>query len=185
MHIAICKLEGYSPYSMSRAHEVPKLPKETADAHEERTWLERGHYTAEGNVFIPPMAFQFSLAKAAQNLGLQIPGRGKTTYTKFFANGVQVAEGPILSATRDTIRRQRIHANADGKRGSGKRVWRSMPTVDEWAATVTYHILADEITQDVFEQVLRHSGAFVGIGQFRPENGGFNGRFRVLEVDWR
>lgn len=185
MHrIATVSMESISPYSMSRAHQVDKLSKETADAYEERTWIEKGHYTADGNVFIPPMAFKFSLAKAARNLSLQIPGRGKTTYTKFFENGTQVVEGPILEATRDTIRKQRVHANSDGKRGSGKRVWRYFPTVDQWTAKVEYHVLADEITQDVFQQVLEHSGLFVGVGQFRPENGGINGRFSITDIKW-
>lgn len=180
----IATLEGISPYSMSRAHESEKLSKETPDAYEERTWKERGHYTPDGHVFIPPMAFKFGLAKAAKNLGLQIPGKGKATYTKFFENGIQVIEGPILDDTRDTVRKQRVHAHSNGVRGSGKRVWRYFPVVDNWSATVEYHVLADEIVPDVFAQVLEHSGLFVGIGQFRPENGGTNGRFAVRKIEW-
>jgi len=170
---------------MSKAHQEPKLSKETSDLYEERTWKEKGHYAEDGNIFVPPMAFKFSLAKAAKNLSLQIPGKGKQTFTKFFENGIQVIEGPILHGyTRETIRKQRVYANADGKRGSGTRVWRFFPTIDEWNAKVTYYVLADEITTDVFQQVLEHSGLFVGIGQFRPENGGINGRFKVTNITW-
>ncbi len=179
----IASLESIAPYSMSRAHDEPKLAKETGDAYELRTWAQRGHYNEDGAVFIPPMAFKFSIAKASRNLSLQIPGKGKATYTKFFENGVQVTEGPLI-ATKDDVHKQRVYCNADGKRGSGKRVWRYFPTIQSWSADVVYHILADEITQDVFGQVIEHSGMFVGIGQFRPENGGINGRFRVTKLVW-
>jgi len=171
---------------MSRAHETPKLPGETDDAREARTWKEKGHYTKDGEVFIPAMAFKFSLAKAAKNMSLKIPGRGKTTYTKFFENGIQVLEGPILhGCSRETVRQQRVHANSDGIRGSGKRVWRYFPTIDAWSAAVTYYVLADEINSEIFKSVLVHSGLFVGVGQFRPENGGINGRFKLNKMDWK
>ncbi len=184
MKTATASLLGTSPYAGSRNHETPHLPKETAESYEERTWRDRCHCTADGHVFIPPMAFKFSIASAAKQLSIQIPGRGKATYTKFFENGVQVLEGPVLDATRDTVRRQRVFANSDGRRGSGKRVWRFFPTVDQWRGVVSYHILAGEITDEIFERVLLQSGVFVGVGQFRPENGGTNGRFAVEKIVW-
>ena len=79
----------------------------------------------------------------------------------------------------------RIHANADGIRGSGKRVWRNFPRVDSWSATVPIVVAANEITKDVFERHLEQAGKFVGIGRFRPQNGGFYGRFEVQKVVWQ
>jgi hypothetical protein len=67
---------------------------------------------------------------------------------------------------------------------SGKRVWRNFPRFDNWKADVNFYILADEITEDVFDEALRQSGAFVGIGRFRPEKGGFYGRFEVADIKW-
>ena len=49
---------------------------------------------------------------------------------------------------------------------------------------VTFIILDDIITEDVFTQVLRSAGMLVGIGRFRPENRGFYGRFAVERVEW-
>ena len=51
-------------------------------------------------------------------------------------------------------------------------------------ATVPFHVLADEITPDVFEEHLKQAGAFVGIGRFRPERGGFYGRFAIKNIKW-
>jgi len=45
-------------------------------------------------------------------------------------------------------------------------------------------IVNDTITEDVFTQHIQEAGKFVGIGQFRPENGGYFGRFTVESVKW-
>lgn len=185
MRIATAHLKSISPYSQSRAHESEKLNRETADEYEKRTWREKGHYTKDGRMFIPPMGFKQALDRAAQMLGRQIPGKGKSTYTKFFLSGVMCIDPPVLPNKKDDIRGEKIHANADGKRGSGKRVWRTFPVIDEWAVPVTFHVIADEITDDVFEEHLQQAGAFVGIGRFRPGNGGFFGRFRVEKIEWQ
>lgn len=184
MKIATCTLRSVSPYSQSRAHETPKLDRETSDAHEQRTWREKCHYRDDGRIFIPPMAFKMAVDEAAKMLGMQIPGKGKATYTKFFQSGVLVMDGPVLPDTKDGVACDRIHANADGVRGSGKRVWRLFPRIEGWQADVQFHVLANEITRDVFEEHLRQAGAFVGIGRFRPKNGGFYGRFEVARVQW-
>lgn len=184
MRIAIAHLKSISPYSQSRAHETEKLNRETADEFEKRTWREKCHATKEGNMFIPPMGFKQSLDRAAQMLGHQIPGKGKSTYTKFFLSGVMCIDPIVLPNKKAEVKGEKIHANADGKRGSGKRVWRTFPVVDEWQAKVPFHVIADEISEDVFEEHLKQAGAFVGIGRFRPGNGGYFGRFKVERIEW-
>ena len=186
MKLAVCSLKSVSPYSQSRAysHEVEKMPKETADAFEERTWRMKAHATPAGEIFIPPMSFKMGLDTAAKMLGRRIPGKGQSTYSKFFKSGVLCMDPVGLGIRHDTVPGDRIYANADGVRGSGKRVWRIFPRVDEWEAEVGFHVLADEITEEVFEDHLVQAGAFVGIGRFRPENGGFYGRFEVADVKW-
>jgi len=183
MKICTVEFEGQAPYSASRAHCEPKLPKETPDAYEERTWAEKAH-VIDGQVVIPPMAWKMSADQAAKMLGRQIPGKGKSTYTKFFLSGVIVTE-PVPIAPVEAIEKERIHANADGVRGSGKRVWRNFPRIDVWRGAVTFHIIADEITEDVFEETIRYSGLAVGVGRFRPERGGYFGRFEVTKFNWR
>lgn len=185
MKIAIAHLVSISPYSQSRPHETPKLERETSDAYEQRTWRDKCHALPDGHLFIPPMAFKMGLDAAASMLGMQIPGKGKKTYTKFFLSGVLVTDPIILPNKKDDIPGDRIYANADGVRGSGKRVWRTFPRVDEWRGKVTYHVLADEITEEVFEKNLKQAGSFVGIGRFRAQNGGTYGRYRAEKIEWQ
>lgn len=173
---------GSAPYSASRAHEDEKLPKETPDAYEDRTWRSKAHI-ADGKVVIPPMAFKIGLDKAAKMLGRQIPGKGKATYTKYFESGV-IVTAPVPVADENAIQCERIHANSDGVRGSGKRVWRKFPRIDDWRGAVEFHIIADEITRDVFEESVRYAGLAVGVGRFRPERGGYFGRYTVEKFDW-
>lgn len=186
MKIATCTLKSVSPYSPSRSysHEVEKLPKESHEAYEERTWRNKAHTTKDGKIYIPPMSFKMGLDTAAKMLGRRIPGKGQSTYSKFFKSGVLVMEGPVLPMQKEDVPFDRIFANADGVRGSGKRVWRIFPRVDDWEAEVQFHVIADEITEEVFEDHLTQAGAFVGVGRFRPENGGFYGRYEVKKIKW-
>lgn len=175
-------ITGSAPYSASRAHCEEKLPKETPDAYEERTWESKAHIL-NGSVVIPPMAFKIGLDRAAKMLGRQIPGKGKATYTKYFESGVIVTD-PVEIAAESAIKKERIYANADGVRGSGKRVWRNFPRIDDWNGFVTFHVIADEITKEIFEEAVRYAGVAVGVGRFRPERGGYFGRFTVDSFDW-
>ena len=54
MKTYIAKIKGISPYSQSKNVTDGKLPKETHDDHEKRTWRERLHVNSEGRVIIPP-----------------------------------------------------------------------------------------------------------------------------------
>ena len=191
MRIATVTIEGIAPYQMSRNHCAPKKDRETADDYERRTWIEKGHYTESGQVYIPQMAMKQALTDIARYLGMQIPGKGKSTYTKHFESGVLLVEPILLLSpgkphkpiTRNDIIEERYYCNADGKRGSAKRVWRHFPTVKNWAATFTVDILDNTITPDVFKHHLEQAGKFKGVGRFRPEKGGFYGRFAVAACD--
>ena len=76
------------------------------------------------------------------------------------------------------------YGHADGKKGSGTRVARTFPVIHEWDGTAEVMILDESITKDVFTRYLEEAGKFIGIGRFRPRNGGFYGRFSVGEVLW-
>lgn len=184
MQIAEVKLTGLSPYSPSRFLQSPRQDKEGHDVYEKRVWRERIHATTDGEVFIPPMAFKGALETAARFNPISIPGRGKATYTKHFRAGVLVVEPVLLGVQSDDVEGEWLLLNSDGRKGGGTRVMRCMPKVDDWSASVRFYILDPTITQEVFERTLREAGQFIGVGRWRPENGGIYGRFRVEEVVW-
>ena len=190
MRIATAHLESISPYGQGRHHETPWGTRsngtvtESAAEYERRTWREKCHYDADGNCFIPPMAFKNCLAEIAKYLSVQIPGKGKSTYTKHFEAGVMVLEGLPLGVKKDEVQGEWLFVPASGKRGDGKRVSKCFPVFQSWKGQVSFIILDDVITPDVFEQHLRDAGNFIGIGRFRPRNNGYYGRFKVNKVDW-
>lgn len=183
--LATVHLESNAAYSPSRQHQEKKLTKEASDAYEERTWREKAHFDKEGHVLIPRMAFKFALMDAAKYLGETIPGKGKKTWTGYFTSAVQIDDDLVLSLKREQLIPVTISAHVSGERKSGKRVMRTFPLIPQWKGTLKAYILDETITKDVFGKVFEYAGKFIGIGRFRPQNGGFNGRFLVTKIDWK
>jgi hypothetical protein len=182
---AIARLRGISPYSQSRYHETEKLDKELADAYELRTWMEKLWVDKDGIVFIPQMAFKNCVTEAAAFKGLQIPGKGKSTYRKHFESGFIVLEPSSLGIKKQDVPKETYFVPADGVRGSGKRVRKHFPVISEgWEANVVFNVLDPIITQDVFKEHLAEAGMFIGIGRFRPSHNGFYGRFEIMKWKW-
>lgn len=184
MKIAEATLKSVSPYSQSKHYDTPKLNKELPKDYEARTWRDRLHSDQDGNVFIPPMAFKNCIAEAAKYLSLNVPGKGKATYTKNFEAGVLVMEPLVLPIKKSDVEGEWLFLPSDGKRGSGSRVDKCYPVIRQWEGVARFYVLDDTITEDVFKHVLGEAGKFIGIGRFRPRNNGFYGRFEVVALQW-
>lgn len=185
MKTAIAELASATPLYMSKPHNVPKEDKESHDAHEKRTWREKLHYNEEEYVILPAVAFQHNIQAAAKYLSLKIPEQGQKTYTAKFKAGIMVADDLVTTIKKEDVKPHEIFVNADGVRGSGKRVWKTFPRIPEWSGTVTYYILDEVITEEYFRTHLEAAGKFIGMLSFRPQNGGSYGRFSVESVDWK
>lgn len=187
MKIVLATLHSATPYSQSKAVDVdafPKEEKESADGYDKRLWREKATFGTDGAVCIPAMALKMSIDEAVKRLNIGIPGRGKSTYTKFFTAG-QICDADVpIGIAKDDLNYIDIWANADGVRGSGKRVRRRFPIITQWSGVARFSILDDIIPQSVFEKALTEAGRLVGIGRFRPEKGGFLGRFSVEGFKW-
>lgn len=191
MKTVTATLKSISPYSQGKHYVADKKQGEVPRDTEARTWRERMHVNAEGFVYIPPMAFKNSLSESAKFLAIQIPGKGKATFTKHFEAGVLVMDPLVLPLKRDDVQGQWLFVPSDGRRGSGSRVDKCFPLIPEWQGEVTYHILDETLLTKIntpegdmtaFEWHLRQSGTFIGIGVFRPRNNGFYGRFSVEKI---
>jgi hypothetical protein len=186
MRICRAKLKSVSPYSQSRHYEVPKVDngKESSSNYEIRTWRERLHYLEDGTIYIPPMAFKNAMSEVAKFLSIKIEGKGAATYTKHFEAGVLVTEPLLLPIKKDDVEGEWLFVPSDGRRGGGKRVSKCFPLIREWEGVVTFYILDETITPEVFDLFLKEAGNFIGIGRFRPKNNGFYGRFEVVSTEW-
>lgn len=185
--IATAALVGISPMSQSRAHDEPRLDdKETPEAYDRRTWRSKAHFDpATREVYIPPMALKLAIAEAARRLSIKIPGKRSATYTKNVLSGVIVTSEIRLGIGIDDLNEEVVYANADGVRGSGKRVLRRFPMIPVgWQGTAEITVIDGEIPEPVVERCLAEAGNLIGIGRFRPQNGGFLGRFEVRSISW-
>lgn len=186
MITAIARLRSTSPYSQGK-HFVPDaLPNESKDETEKRMWRERMHYDIkrENEVFIPPMQFSLALKTAAKYLSIQIPGKGKSTYTKNFESGVMVNNPLYLGVKKEDVHPESVYVPSDGKVGGTTRVTKYFPIIEEWEGDVTFYILDNIITKEVFLEVLATAGNLIGVGRFRPKNRGYYGRFEVVDLKW-
>ena len=187
MRVCTAHLTSAAPYSSSRMvdqEDFPKKDKETHEEYDARGWIEKATYDADGNFCIPNMALKFSLDEAAKRLRIKIPGKGQSTYSKLFVSGVIVPDDMSLGVKKNEVQQIKIWANADGVRGSGKRVKRRFPYVPKREGVASFYVLDDEIPATIFERALVESGRLIGVGRFRPEKGGFLGRFSVVKSEW-
>ncbi len=178
----IAHLKSTSPISFSRYHGTPKLDRESDMDYEERTWRERLHSNAKGNVVIPLFAFKNALDAAAKYEGKKIPGKRNATYTKHVHSGVMVEAAVVLPIKKLNVRGEWRFVPADGTPGGAKRVMKCFPVIDEWSGEVCFAVIDETITKDILQDFLEVAGSYIEIGSFRPENRGIWGRFRVVSL---
>jgi hypothetical protein len=189
--VATVHLRGISPISFGRLHETPPLSGDESKADwEQRTFRNKAHFLPGGESFLPQMAIKKSIQEAAAYLSLSIPGGNSAKYTKHFLSGILVLKPGMLSLDKESLkiadaREEVFHVSVRGNsKAGGSRVKRHFPTFDQWETTIEVHILDGVITEAIFERVLRAAGRFIGIGRFRPANGGFYGRFEVIDIQY-
>jgi hypothetical protein len=184
---ATFKLVGLSSYSQSRPMLEEYLPNESHDDYRKRTWREHLHVDKNGEVFIPPGAIKNCLSEGAKFMNISVPGKGKATYTKHFEAGVAVIEPIALGVKKEDVESETLFLPADGRRGSGKRVWKTYPIMYEWGGDVEVLVLDETVLQTskrdvnktVLQEVIEGSGQYIGLGRFRPRNNGYYGRFSI------
>lgn len=202
MHTVRFTLAGAAPYSQSRAIQTPKKERETHQDYEMRVWRERCHVDEDNNVIIPPMSIKNCISEAAKFLSINIPGKGKSTYTKHFEAGLICMHTSVIKvkdrskkSTGDNpnwvpvnlsdVKGELLFVPSDGRRGGGSRVHKMFPMIpSDWRADVEITVLDELITKDILKLHLERAGQYIGIGRFRPRNNGFYGRFRAEKIKW-
>jgi len=186
MYRAFIRITGISPYSQARMHQTPKNDDdgETWDDHDKRTWREKCHYDKNGNVFVPAMGLKMASDEAAKRLAIPDPDNRRATMTKFFVSEVLCEDHMLIGVKLSDMVPVTISANSDGRRGSGKRVPRTLPHAPEWGGVAQFLVMNEKIKPELLERVLSTAGVAVGVGQFAPRVGGSNGRFQAKLVKW-
>ena len=181
---AIATLKSLSPYSQSRFTDQKKKPSESYEDFENRTWLDKGHYTPDGFACIPMMALKTAICAGAKFKNK--PMKGKQTYTKHFVSGVLPMKDAKLNVRREDVTKDAVLCASDGKKGGkgGSSVVRVFPVIPSWECEAEFAVIDELIGEAVFREMLEAAGQFIGFGRFRVENGGYYGRFLVTDLKW-
>ena len=188
-------LAGITPYSGGAAFQSEPLEGENAEAQDIRCWRERIHTNADGQVFIPPRALKSALASIARHKGKKIKGRGNKTWGDAFERGIQPAglpeDGLLFDAKGNPIMlndvpMEVVYAYAQGHKSENEsRVRRRFPTVPAgWTTKMRLLITDDSIDEKSFAEHLDAASLLIGLGRYRPENGGEYGLFNVKDISW-
>jgi hypothetical protein len=130
------------------------------------------------------MAFKQAMDAAAQRLSISDPDNKKAKFTKYFVSDVMCEESMPTGVKKSEMKPQHINADVKGKRGGSSRVPRIVPQTWEWGGVVGFVVMEEKIKPEIFEKVLKAMGRSIGVGQFRPQNGGLNGRFEIVSVKY-
>ena len=166
------EIKGVTPYSQSRVYEVEREQGEGNDDYSRRTWRNYMHVSKDGEIFIPPNGFKNCLSETAKYMNISVPGKGKATYTRFFEAGVQVVKPILLGIKAKDVQCEKLFLPADGRRGSGKRIWKYYPVMDTWGGIVEVIVLDETVLQTsrttgltILEDVCRGAGQFLHGGR--------------------
>jgi hypothetical protein len=184
MYRFLFEIEGTAPYSQSHQHYTDYVQGETHEEYDARTWREKCNYNPlTGEVHIPAMAIKMSLDTAAKRLEIKDPDNKRAKLTKNFTSGVICETHVPIGIKKDDMPMVTIPANVDGVRGSGKRVPRRFPQTQKWSGQGSLMIMDPKVKPEMVKEVFDYAGMTIGIGQFRPEKGGLNGRFKLKKFN--
>lgn len=179
-------IKGLSPYSPSKPHNEQPEPNEGPEDYRNRTWRLHLHVNGSDEVIIPPSAIKNCTSEAAKFMNIGIPGKGKATYTKHVEAGVACIKPIGLGIKPQEVESEMLFLPPDGRRGSGKRVWKRYPFIPEWAGNIELIVLDETTLQTskqsgnpVLQDIVEGAGQYIGLGRFRPRNNGWYGRFAV------
>lgn len=184
-------LVGASRLGFSKRVFTEKNTGESHDAFEKRTWREKAHTDADGNVMIHPMAIKMMLEDCARYLSESVPGKGKATWTKHFEAGVMVdppyyvLDGSGKQLRAEALKPLELDLPSDGKKGGSTRVMKTFPIVEEWQINGSLYLLDPLLIgkPEKVKEYLGHAGKFIGLGWYRPRRGGFQGRFDCTKFE--
>lgn len=145
-----------------KQEKVKRAPEEEADACTYRT--------AKGEIGIPLTAFKSSLISAAhKDLGLE-----KTLLRKsFFIPSDDPNRVVPITYDEVVIREDIVRV------GVNSTDLRYRPEFRGWAAEITAEIDPSMLNEQDVVNLVNRAGFSVGIGEWRPEKGGENGRFEL------
>jgi hypothetical protein len=131
------------------------------------------------NLYVPGDMLRASLAESSKAL--------KNRMGAAFDRGIQVIEDfPLIyDGPKDCngMWEKGLYRNDPGNRNGGSLVWITRVCVPVgWQIRFNLHCDSSQVELSVLEQMIQAAGRYIGIGSWRPANGGRFGRFTLDEL---
>jgi hypothetical protein len=179
-------IEGITPLLQHRFHAEPACAPATdphAVAHDQaaaRARAERAAYrTSEGHLYLPGAAIAALLREAAHDH--RLPG-SCGSLARAIPTGIVVLDDHVRLFTKDRrtpLTDFGVDARAVRDPETGERQMRYRARVDAWWASALLGIHEEVISTQLAHQLLAEGGRRIGVGSFRPSQGGSFGLFEV------
>jgi hypothetical protein len=168
-------IEGTTPLLFNRFRDVAiegKSKKRTG-AMAESDIEDKLYLDEEGKTMLPAVYLKNCIVEASKQF--KIVGKGKSTYSKLVASTVEIEPFYIdLNASKYEI--FRISAVNPMTRG---RMMTERPKFNKWSASFELILNDESVPISVINEILEHSGKYVGIGDWRPQTKGMFGKFMI------
>ena len=182
-------IEGVSPILMHSAS-VMNVSKKTTrgkptDEQIADEWMKTIYFNEEDGVHIPERNIRAMLTRAATDLS-----KGRQKLGNMFAGGVipDLMCYPVLVngkpiKTLDTVKKNGwiLAAPVVIQRNRIVRVRACLPK--GWSVEITLDVADDQIDIDQIRTAFKLGGAYVGLGDWRPQKRGPYGRFELISIE--
>jgi len=172
------RIEGISPLLM---HKFPMMDEDAKskarDQKKNQDNVESYLYLNDKGKLAQPSTHIIGCLKKA-GAKYQIVGQGKMTYKNLMGSGAVIVDPDMIPHEKqdwEIDRRPVVVQRA--------RIVRERPMLKEWALEFTIEYDENEIHKGTLKEIIDYAGRRVGIGDFRPSNGGPFGRFIVTKFE--
>lgn len=180
---ALIEIEGTSPLIMHawsekakgeiRDKQQAKPAAKKAPKDPEAEYEAAFHRLADGRPGFPAVAFKAALVGAARH----VDGLAMT-----FLRGALHIDGDLVEILGEPrMREDMVRVGGKGP-GTGVADIRYRPEFPEWTTVLPISFNRNSIQLAQVVHLLNVAGFAVGVGEWRPDKGGSNGRFRVKSV---
>jgi len=170
------EIEGITPYLQNQFSDMDSL--ETTKKKVIKTSVpkaeDKAYKTAAGKYYIPSVQLERCISVA----GKSFKGKGRSSLSTVLSAMVTIMPTEIIDFTPQQYvedKQTGVNPNTKG------RVVIVRPRYDNWKAKFQLTVDTDDIPDGIMEDILRHAGNFVGIGDFRPMKNGKFGRYSVTK----
>ena len=130
----------------------------------------------DGTIYQPSIHFISSMKKAGSRF--QIPGQGKATYRNLIGSGAVLISPDAIPHDKQSFE---IDIRPVVIKSTKGRIPRRRPIFKNWSLKFIIEYDEEDISSETIKEILDYAGRRVGVGDFRPENGGPFGRFMVTK----